>query len=101
MKRIGRSGRRAESVAYCSSCSSKSGSWTTLSTMQLVVQSLASLVALVERVLDLAHFRGQVDHGDHLVDELPLVVVAGDQQVQFTRFLADEREELFEVPLAL
>ena len=52
---------------------------------------------LVKRVLHLAHFGGQVGHGDDLVDELLVVVVTGDQQVQLTRLVLDQVEQLVEI----
>ena len=56
---------------------------------------------LVKGVFDLVHFGGQIRHGDDLIDEFLVVVVAGDQQVQFTRLGLDQIEQLLEVPLAL
>ena len=75
-----RSGKRAELCSYSSSRSSNSGSCTGFLSMQLVIQAFARLVALVEGMFDLPHFRGKIDHGDDLVDENSLVIVPGNQK---------------------
>ena len=56
-----------------------------------VVQAFAGLVPLIKRVFDLAHLGGQVGQRDDLVDELLVVVVAGDQQVQLAWLVARSR----------
>src|SRR5205823_7536792 len=54
-----------------------------------------------KRVFRFAQLARQVADRDDLVDELLLVIVARDEQVQLAWLVADEIQQLLEVPLPL